>query len=289
MPFFEIFTNHSLFHARPQTVILRNILNLHFLRGCVMERHFKQSIGMALILNSLCLHADGIMSDVDFSGFSAGVGGSYTHTTVTGETNTVMYSPFVPVIQYDTNENLESNLSPVVNAGYFFKPKNNWLVGVKGVYKYIGVKQFDVSWTGTYQNGVYQQAIFNTKLQQELFVLFNAGYSFGHWLVYGGIGPSATQVQNQLIGNMLPPTSLNFQHVTMSQSKILWGAAGQVGFEYMLPNRFTIDLSYNFVGTPSSTLPSVRFNTGTSDVFSLFTQKAYLTEQGINISVNKYF
>lgn len=74
----------------------------------------------------------------------------------------------------------------------------------------------------------------------------------------------------------------------MSQSKTIIGGAGQVGFEYMLPYRFMVDISYNFLATPKTSIPNIVFQAGSNN-YSKFGQDLSVVEQGINITVNKYF
>ena len=108
-------------------------------------------------------------------------------------------------------------------------------------------------------------------------------------MVYGGVGPSINTVSVELNGDMLPPTSFNFIPANITKNKTLWGGAGQVGFEYMLPNRFMIDISYNLVVSSQDSLPTINFQTTTGGVYTAFSQRVGVVEQGVNITINKYF
>lgn len=232
----------------------------------------------------------GTMGDLPrFSGLWAGVGGSYINTTTHGKTNLTMVSTSTFPAEFLLDKNLENHLSPIANAGYLFDLPNQWLMGIKGFYKYIGSEQFDQSWSGTFQNGTYQTAGLHTKLNDEYALFLINGYQFDHWIVYGGMGPSVNTVTEELNGAVLLNTSLNFQPVNISKNHTFWGGAGQVGFEYLLPNRFMVDISYNLVVSSNQTIPSLIFPTGNPSMYTSISQSMHLVEQGINISVNKYF
>lgn len=117
----------------------------------------------------------------------------------------------------------------------------------------------------------------------------STAYEFGPWLTYIGAGPAWATVRADLNGDILPPNSLTFVPVNTSQSATILGGAGQVGFEYMLPNRFTVDISYSFLVTPRTNLPSINLNTTTGVGYTKIIQSVSVVEQGINITLNKYF
>jgi len=170
------------------------------------------------------------------------VWGGYVNTNLSKWTGITMFSTFPAITEYYREDNIKDTFSPIANASYFGALQDQWLWGVKGVYKYLGIQHPSFLWSGTYQNGTYQEAVFHTKLVQEFFLTFDAGYQiFPNWLVYLGIGPSITEAQNELRGNLLANTATTFQYTEKTRSKTLWGVAGQVGFEYMLPNRFMLD------------------------------------------------
>ncbi len=225
-----------------------------------------------------------------FEGFLFGVGGGYLNTNLSKWTNVTMLSTFPSITEYYQADNIKSSFSPIANASYFSAFQDLWLWGIKGVYKYLGVQHPSLLWSGTYQNGTYQEATFHTELVQEFFLTLNAGYQiFPNWLVYLGVGPSITEAETELRGNLLPNTSISFQYSEQTKSKVLWGVAGQVGFEYMLPHRFMLDLSYNLVVSPKTTMPTTYFSTNTTSFYSAFTQRVRVLDQGLNVTVNKYF
>lgn len=229
-------------------------------------------------------------SQSNFEGFLFGVGTGYVNTNLTKWTNITMRSTFSPVTEYYREDNIKETLSPIANASYFTALQDQWLWGVKGVYKYLGIQHPTLSWSGTYQNGAYQEAVFHTKVEQEFFLTLDAGYQIlPNLLGYLGVGPSITGLQNQLRGNLLSSTSTVFQYTEKTSNKIAWGVAGQVGFGYMLPGRFMLDFSYNLVVTPKSTMPTTFFAANTASFCSTFSQRVQLLEQGLNITVNKYF
>jgi outer membrane protein W len=254
-----------------------------------MTLQMKSLLSMGFLCFNTALYAGTEGSLPTFSGAWGGVGGGYINTVMNGKTNVSMISPTPSSAAFLLNANGDNKIAPMVNAGYFLDLPDQWLLGVKGAYKYIGVEQYDQSWSGTYQNGTYQTAGLHTKLNQDFFLLLNSGYQFGHWLVYGGVGPSITDVSEQLNGDMLLPTSVVFQPTNITNNKVIWGGAGQVGFEYMLPHRFMVDLSYNLVASGNTKIPNLYFLTGTSNLYTSFAQKVQVVEQGINITVNKYF
>ncbi len=245
-------------------------------------------IGLLALSSSIFAGSMGENS-LNYAGSWAGVGGGYINTFTNGHTDITMISTTISPQEYLLDKNLENHFAPVANAGYRFNLPNNWLIGVKGVYKYVGVEQFDQSWAGTFQNGTYQSAGLHTKINDVTFLTLDGGYQFGSWLVYGGAGPSLTRVSEQLNGDLLPPTSFVLQPVNISQSKLFLGGAGQVGFEYMLPNRFMIDFSYNLVVSGNSKMPNLYFQSGTANNYTLFSQQIQVVEQGINITINKFF
>ncbi len=180
-------------------------------------------------------------------------------------------------------------MAPVVNAGYYFGLPDNWYVGAKFLYKYIGQEQFDQSWSTTFTDGSYQTAGLRTKFVQDFYLIFSGAYQFGQWLLYAGAGPSWATVTVNLNGDVLPPSSLTFIPENLSQSKTILGGAAQIGFEYMLPHRFMVDISYAFLATPKVAIPAINFNTTTNIGFTGFSQSVSVVEQGINITINKYF
>ena len=115
------------------------------------------------------------------------------------------------------------------------------------------------------------------------------GYHFDNWLVYGGIGAALFNVSAQLNGDVLPAGNFNFFSVNQQNNKSLWGGSGHVGIEYMLPNRFTVDLSYNFVISQKQNVPSLIFSSGNANFYSQFVQNLQAVEQGVNVTINKYF
>jgi hypothetical protein len=226
----------------------------------------------------------------NFEGVFAGVGAGYVNTNLSKWTNITMRSPFSPVTEYYREDNIKETLSPIANAGYFWAWQADWLWGIKGVYKYLGIQHPTLSWSGTYQNGTYQEAVFHTKAVQEFFLTLDAAYQIlPNWLVYLGIGPSITGLETELRGNLLASTSTLFQYRELTRKKTLWGVAGQVGFDFMLPGRFMLDFSYNLVVSPKSRLPTTYFATNTANYYSTFSQRVQLLEQGVNITINKYF
>ncbi|MCH9762747.1 MAG: hypothetical protein K0U24_00705 [Gammaproteobacteria bacterium] len=257
-----------------------------------MDMCFKsRMLGCALVCSlSGSLYA-ATMGDTSpaFEGFVLGVGAGYVNTNLDKWTNITMFSAFPSVTEYYREDNIKDTLSPIANASYFGALQDQWLWGIKGVYKYLEIEHPSLSWSGTYQNGAYQAAVFHTKVVQEFFLTLDAGYQLlPNLLVYLGLGPSVTGVQNELRGNRLSSTSTLFEYTEITKNKTLWGGAGQVGFGYMLPNRFMLDFSYNLVVTPRSSMPTTYF-TSEKGMYSTFSQRVQLLEQGLNITVNKYF
>ena len=228
-------------------------------------------------------------SPVSFAGFWVGAGGSYVSTRLNGNT-TIQTQPAISAPgTYILSTGSETHFAPVANVGYFHTVIDKWLLGPRVIYKYIGNEQFDISWSGTLQNGAYQTGGVHSKLQDEWLFLADLGYSFDNWLVYGGAGAALFNVSAQLNGDVLPSGSFNFFPVNTQKSKSLWGGAGHVGFEYILPHRFTVDFSYNFAISPTQALPALLFPSGNSNYFSKFMQSLQAVEQGVNVTINKYF
>lgn len=255
---------------------------------------YRMRVLSSLLLCSTVMHAGsmGTATHSNFTGALLGVGAGYVNTNLSKWTDVTMFSTFPSVTEYFREDNIKGTISPVVNASYFqdLNGHEHWLWGIKGIYKYLGIQHPSLLWSGTYQNGTFQSATFHTKVVQEFFLTLDAGYQIlPNWLVYLGFGPSITGMQTELRGNMLPSTATTFEYSEKTQSKVFWGVAGQVGLEYLLPNRFAVDFSYNLIASPKSTMPNTYFYTDTSAFYSRFTQHAQLLEQGLNITINKYF
>lgn len=228
----------------------------------------------------------------NFEGLVLGVGGGYVNTNLTKWIDVSMFSTFPTVSQFFRNDNIRDSFAPIANVSYFWasKESDGWYWGLKGFYKYLGIQHPTLPWSGTFQDGTFQNAVFHTEAVQEGFLTLNAGCQiFDNWMVYLGIGPSLTQLETELRGNLLPSTSTLFQYSETKRSKTLFGVAGQVGFDYLMPHRVMLDFSYNLVVTPKSHIPSTYFQTGTSGFYTRFSQDINLLEQGVNITVNKYF
>jgi len=243
----------------------------------------------SLLLSVSSLSIAGSMGDdiAKYSGFWLGAGGSYTYSTLNGETNILQVSTAPSSSEYLLSHNILNHMAPVVNAGYYL-PVREWLIGPKFLYKYIGQEQFDQSWSGTYQDGAYQTAGLRTESVQNYYLLLSGAYQFENWLLYGGVGPGWADVKVELNGSLLGASSLIFTPYNTSHSKTIIGGAAQVGFEYMLPKQFMVDISYNFLATPTTAISPIIFrSTGSS--YSSFGQSVNVVEQGINITLNKYF
>lgn len=245
---------------------------------------------ISLFISASSLSMAGTMGDhvSSFAGFWGGVGGSYTYSTLNGETNILQVSSAPSSAEFLLSSSILNHMAPIVDAGYYLPINSEWVIGPKFYYKYIGQEQFDQTWSGTYQDGSYQSAGIRTKSIQDFNLLLSGGYQFNQWLLYAGTGPGWADIRVSLNGSILPASSTVFTAVNTSQSKTMIGGAGQVGFEYMLPMRFMVDISYNFLATPQTTLPALIFNS-TGGNYASFSQSVSVVEQGINITLNKYF
>jgi outer membrane protein W len=260
------------------------MLNRKIFKGNIMLN--KWMLGF-LICSSYASYA-GMMETINYSGFWGGVGGSYTNTTLSGQTNINQISSTLTSVEYVLSHDTINNLAPVVNVGYYYNFADSWFVGPKFLYKYIGQEQLDQTWSGAFADGSYQKGGLRTKSVQNFDLFLSAGYQFSNWLVYAGAGPGWANARLDLNGSVLPAGNLIFSPVNMSQSKTIIGGAGQVGFEYMLPYRFMVDISYNFLATPKTSIPNIVVQAGSNN-YSKFGQDLSVVEQGINITVNKYF
>ncbi len=225
----------------------------------------------------------------NFSGFSVGLGVGYTHGITNDDTTVTIYSVDQASAEYARDENISNGLSPILSAGYHFYINDRWLLGFEGTYKYTGIQKFNQFWSGTFTNGTFQQANLYTKFNHEGLLLFNAAYEFQQWLVYIGAGASLMTLGTTMRGDQLLSTSTTFTHTDIKTSKTLWGGAAQAGFEYMLPDRFSVQMFYSFAISATSNLPSVRFQSGSAGYYSEFKQKVQLIDQSIAITINKYF
>lgn len=226
---------------------------------------------------------------INYRGFWIGAGGSYDYSTLNGATHINQVSSTPSSAEFLLSDNLTNHMAPVVNAGYYVGLPNDWYLGAKFLYKYFGQEQFDQTWSSTFTDGSYQTAGLRTKFIQDFYLLASGAYQFGPWLVHAGAGPAWATVRADLNGDNLPPSSLIFIPMNLSQSKTILGGAGQVGFEYMLPHRFMIDISYAFLATPTTSVPNINFTTPTNIGYTRFSQSVSVVEQGINVTLNKYF
>lgn len=242
------------------------------------------------LLSASSLTQAGTMGDAPnpYAGLWAGIGGSYTYSNLDGQTNIRQVNSTPTSAEFLLGHNIVNHMAPVFDAGYYFTVNSDWLLGAKFLYKYIGQQQFDQTWTGTFADGTFQSAVLKTRSVQDFNLYLSGGYHFSNWLLYAAAGPSWADVKVEINGSILPATSTVFQQVNPSQSKTIIGGAGQVGFEYMLPNRFMVDISYNFLASSRTAVPNIRFNS-TNGAYSTFSQSVSVVEQGINITINKYF
>ena len=235
-------------------------------------------------------YAGSMGESANFSGFYAGAGGSYVYTTISGTTTITQSTSPSSHAPYTLTTALTNHMAPVVNAGYFYDLHNQWYVGAKGLYKYIGVNALDQTWAASYpQTFTAQSASLYSKLVQDASLLFVGAYQFDNWLLYGGVGPGMGNAQLKLNGATLPIGISNALQTKLSSTTNAWGGAGQIGAQYLLPNRFSIDLSYNFLATNLTSLPTINFISAPSYQYSSFAQRIHVTEQGFNITLNKYF
>ncbi len=223
-----------------------------------------------------------------FSGFWVGAGGSYLSSQLNGQTTVQTQPPISAPGTYILSNGHETHFAPVANIGYLHGFENNWLLGLRAQYKYIDMDQFDISWSGTLQNGAYETGGIHSKLQDDWLFLIDVGYSFENWFIYSGIGPSLFNVSAQLNGDTLPAGTFNFFPVNLRNSKSLWGGGGHVGLAYMFPQQLTVDLSYNFSISQAQNLSTLIFPSGAPNYFSGFLQNLQAVEQGVNITINKY-
>lgn len=224
-----------------------------------------------------------------FAGLWAGIGGSYVSTRLNGETTITTQPAIAAPGTFILSNGRETQFAPIGNVGYLHEIVDNWLLGIRAQYQYIGIEQFDINWSGTLQNGAYQTGGIHSKLQDEWLFLVDGGYQFDNWLVYSGIGPVLFNASAQLNGDVLPAGSFNFSPVNRQSSKQLWGGGGHVGVEYMLPRRFTVDISYSFAISQTQNVPTLFFPSVNPNYYSGFIQNLQAVEQGINLTINKYF
>lgn len=247
------------------------------------------SVVLAL-LPSLHVFAGTMGTDsVSYAGIWGGIGGSYTSTQLNGNTTITTQPAISAPGTYIISSGSETHFAPVGEVGYLYALANDWLLGARVQYKYIGLEQFDIDWSGTLQNGAYQTGGIHSKLQDEWLFLLDMGYQFNQWMVYAGAGPVLFNASAQLNGDVLPAGSFSFFSVNEQNTKSLLGAGGHVGIEYMLPHRFMLNLSYDFAMSQSLNVPKLFFSSGDANYYSGFTQNLQAVEQGINLTVNKYF
>lgn len=254
-------------------------------------RHSTKSVLFIPLMGFMTSLYAGVMGEpTHFSGFYGGAGGSYIYTSVSGTTHISQSTSPTSIASYDLSTALTNHIAPIVNAGYFYNLQNQWYLGAKGYYKYIGIDVLDQTWNTTYpQTGSSQTAALYSKLVQDASLLFVGAYQFNNWLLYSGVGPGIGNTTLTLNGATLPIGATNAQQSKLLSSTVAWGGAGQVGIQYLMPNRFSVDLSYNFLATSPTGLPNINFISNPSTQFSTFSQQINVVEQGFNITLNKYF
>ena len=254
-----------------------------------MSINFKFILTIGVMCFNTVLYAGAMGKHSTFSGFYVGAGGGYIYTTVNGSTDIKIST--VPVVDTSTVITaLTNHMAPVLTAGYFYDSHKNWLLGVKGFYKYIGVNEFSDFWVGAFPStNASQSAAISTKLTQDGALFFTGGYQFDNWLLYAGAGPGAANTRVKLNGQLITVGAPYALTSTIEKTKTLWGGAGQVGAQYLLPNRLSIDLSYNFLATQLGSLPTIYFLSVPSSQYSSVSQRVHVVEQGFNITLNKYF
>jgi opacity protein-like surface antigen len=216
-----------------------------------------------------------------------------------------------------TNPNapMTSSISPSAQLGYFQKFSDSpWMWGAKFNYNYINatstanfvlvpqIGSFRSATTGVvtpFTGNVVIQSYQVTVNHQLGFVPF-VGYSFDRSYIYGGIGPSLTQVDAKLnntvgfasIGGV--SNSITGTPTSYSSSQWLIGATFAVGATYFLTPSWFLDLGYAFTLTDffNNTYSSPFTNTSSGSTTVGVLSGSYtggVITHAITVSINRRF
>ena len=286
-------------------------------------------IGLLLGL-AVSTSASAQTSSVPRGGFYVGLGGSYNlvntdtqHIYAKGTSDVFNSSgtkvqtgtadgPPVPVFM-----DSELSLAPSVQGGYFQHfATSSWLWGAKFSYSYLNttstnrnalipqVGSFTTLSTGAVTpftgNALISYAQ-TTALHQIALVPF-IGHSFEKIFVYGGAGPTLSQVRTDLNG-LVGFADINGTHTNVSGaaqsftgSNWVYGITGMIGATYFLSKSWFLDVNYSLATTKNQTsnFASTFANpNGLNDTSTTGTLVGYSTwkviTQGVSVSLNKLF
>lgn len=256
-----------------------------------MKRKLLIAMLPVILMNSSVSYSESNLSAVaNYSGFAMGLGVGYTHSITNDEITTITNnSDGSSLYSYQRLENISNGLSPMVTASYYWDLPQAYVFGIDLMYKYIGIEQFNVQAPINFANGANVQANLRTKLAHELYTLLTAGYEFDNWMVFLSLGPSFIQLDTTVHTEFTAAGDINpTQYTNLHAKKITTGGAAQVGFEYMLPHRFAVQMFYSFSVSPVENEPATSYNAGAAGNVQ-YLQRVQVIDQSIGIVVNKYF
>lgn len=205
-----------------------------------------------------------------------------------------------------------STIAPVLQLGYYQTiGDSNWLWGGKLTYNYVGAsgnrENFLIPQAGAYggtvsgqlEGNVYAHS-YQMNLRHQFALVPVAGYAFDRGFVYGGAGPTLSQIASNLNG-LIGFADINGSRfdltgppASFSATNWVWGATVVVGGTYFFAPSWFIDVNYSYTvsntetnafAAPFSTVHGALTFTG----LALGTYSGTADNQALMVSINKVF
>ena len=295
-----------------------------FLRGCM-----GLLVGFGLATSALA-QTGARSSRVPASGFFVGAGGSFNSVNV-GQQD--VYAVGTSDV-YDSSGTLvqtgradgpaapiymdsQTTLAPSFQIGYFQHFTNSdWLWGAKFGYSYLDstattrnalIPQFGSFTTVSsgavtaFTGNAYVSYAQTTLVQQMALIPF-IGHALGNGFVYGGAGPTLSQLRTDLNG-LVGFADINGNHTDVSGApqnfsgtNWVYGFAATIGLTYFLDDSWFLDASYTYAQTQnqtadfSSTFSNPNGTNGTTLNGTLNGNSTWdATTQSVTVTINKLF
>ncbi len=192
-------------------------------------------------------------------GFYAGIGGGWN--TIDETYNSTLFSS-TDKSAHD-NYNVNSNrLAPLIQFGYWKPFTEKWLWGITAQWEYLGYQTANVnSSRGQYiQNasfssinffgpGVTRDFTSQTKINNEILLLFYLGMQLQQSYVYAGLGPALFTASNSIyVSSVHTPDGVgdNLVSTSVSANNTVWGGVAQVGYNLYLNSTLFLNFSYSY-------------------------------------------
>lgn len=240
-------------------------------------------------------------------GFYLGLGGGWTTNDETF--SSTLYNNIGKSAEdhYNVSQN---RLTPLVQLGYWAPFCNGWLWGLSSQWEYINYRTpTDDNSRGQHiPNATFSSINFfgpdidrdftsQTRANNEFITLLYIGKQISNGYAYLGLGPALFSVSNSIfVSSVHTPHVGNIDNLTSTsthQSKTLWGAAAQVGFNYFLNSSWFFNLNYtysqsgkyNFNNSENAALLNGATSPGLTPLN--LNRSIYVSSQAILFSINK--